>query len=76
MPTKVKPLPGFSDQYPYNTKEWQDEYKRTGQPMFLSGVPPGAMQRQMQGNTPGQQGLPAGNANPGGQVGGEAGEPN
>ena len=38
LPDRVKPLPGFADQYPYNTKQWQEEYKK-GNAMFLSGVP-------------------------------------
>ncbi len=38
LPHKVAPLPGFADENPYNTKEWQDAYKqgRTGP---VSGVP-------------------------------------
>ncbi len=38
IPHKVAPLPGMADQYPYNTKEWQDAYK-AGRTTMLSGVP-------------------------------------
>lgn len=37
--TKVAPLPGMRDVWPYNTKEWQENYKKTGQMPLLSGVP-------------------------------------
>jgi hypothetical protein len=36
--TKVAPLPGFRDEFPYNTKEWQEKYK-AGKAGFVSGVP-------------------------------------
>ena len=38
LPTKVAPLPGMADTYPYNTKEWQEAYKK-GKTTFLSGIP-------------------------------------
>ncbi len=38
--TKVAPLPGFPDQPPYNTKEWQDA-RKAGRASFVSGIPPG-----------------------------------
>src|SRR5262249_27252541 len=38
IPHKVAPLPGMADEYPYNTKEWQEAYKQ-GRTTFLSGVP-------------------------------------
>ena len=37
-PTHVAPLPGFGDSFPFNTKEWQDKYKK-GQVGLPSGVP-------------------------------------
>lgn len=37
--TKVPPLPGMPDTFPYNTKEWQDAHK-AGRASFISGVPP------------------------------------
>ncbi|HZO90430.1 MAG TPA: hypothetical protein VFB38_19040 [Chthonomonadaceae bacterium] len=37
--TKVPPLPGYPDLYPYNTKEWQEQAKK-GRAPRLSGVPP------------------------------------
>lgn len=37
--TFVKPLPGFPDTPPYNTKEWQEAFKQ-GRASLISGVPP------------------------------------
>jgi hypothetical protein len=38
MPHKVAPMPGFADEYPYNTKEWQEAFKQ-GRTGYISGVP-------------------------------------
>lgn len=37
--TFVKPLPGFPDTPPYNTKEWQEAFKQ-GRASLISGIPP------------------------------------
>jgi hypothetical protein len=38
--TKVAPPPGFPDQWPYNTKEWQQQTNNGQLGGRLSGVPP------------------------------------
>jgi hypothetical protein len=54
--TYVKPLPGFPDTPPYNTKEWQEAFKQ-GRASLISGIPPNP--RPPSGPSGGAQGTPA-----------------
>lgn len=48
---RVPPLPGFADQPPYNTREWQEAYK-AGRATPISGVPRGPAAAALSGTTP------------------------